>query len=77
MPVPIQAGLWGLLAASALLIGAVTALTLRVPRRIVALVMAFGAGALVSALAFDLAEEAFRVGGTLVFGVGIAAGAVV
>lgn len=77
MPEPIQAGLWGLVAASALLIGAVAALTLRVPRRIVALVMAFGAGALVSALAFDLAEEAFRVGGTLVFGVGLAAGAVV
>ena len=77
MPVPIQAGLWGLVAASALLIGAVAALTLHVPRRIVALVMAFGAGALVSALAFDLAEEAFRVGGTLVFGFGLAAGAVV
>ena len=76
MPVPIQAGLWGLVAASALLIGAVAALTLHVPRRIVALVMAFGAGALVSALAFDLAEEAFRVGGTLLFGVGLAAGAV-
>ena len=76
MPEPIQAGLWGLLAASALLLGAVAALTLRVPRRIVALVMAFGAGALVSALAFDLAEEAFRVGGTLIFGLGLAAGAV-
>jgi ZIP family zinc transporter len=77
MPEPIQAGLWGLLAASALLMGAVAALTLRVPRRTVALVMAFGAGALVSALAFDLADEAFRVGGTFVFGVGLAAGAVV
>ena len=77
MPEPVQAGLWGLVAASALLIGAVAALTLHVPRRIVALVMAFGAGALVSALAFDLAEEAFRVGGTLVFGLGLAAGAVV
>jgi ZIP family zinc transporter len=77
MPDPIQAGLWGLLAASALVIGAVAALTLRVPRRNVALVMAFGAGALVSALAFDLADEAFRVGGTLIFGVGLAAGAVV
>ena len=77
MPEPIQAGLWGLLAASTLLIGAVAAMTLRVPRRSVALVMAFGAGALVSALAFDLADEAFRAGGTLIFGVGLAAGAVV
>ena len=47
---PIQAGPWGLVAASVLLIGAVAALTLQVPRRVVALVMAFGAGALVSAL---------------------------
>ena len=77
MPEPIQAGLWGALAASALMLGAVAALALPVPRRIVALVMAFGAGALVSALSFDLAEEAFRVGGTLVFGVGMAAGAIV
>jgi len=77
MPEPIQAGMWGALAASALMLGAVAALTLPVPRRIVALVMAFGAGALVSALSFDLSEEAFRVGGTLVFGVGMAVGAVV
>ena len=76
MPDPIQAGLWGVLAASALMLGAIAALTLSVSRRVVALVMAFGAGALVSALAFDLSEEAFRVGGTLIFGLGIAAGAV-
>jgi ZIP family zinc transporter len=76
MPEPIQAGLWGALAASALVLGAIAAVTLPVPRRIVALVMAFGAGALVSALAFDLADEAFRAGGTLAFAVGLAAGAV-
>jgi ZIP family zinc transporter len=75
MPEPIQAGLWGALAASALVIGAVAGLTLGIPRRVVALVMAFGSGALVSALAFDLSEEAFRVGGTLVFAIGLAAGA--
>ncbi len=76
MPDPIEAGLWGAAAASALLLGAIIALTLRVPRGTVAIVMAFGAGALVSALAFDLSDEAFRVGGTLVFGLGIAVGAV-
>ena len=75
MPDPLEAGLWGMLAASALVLGAIAALTLPVSRRFVALVMAFGAGALVSALAFDLADEAFRVGGTLIFGLGIAAGA--
>ena len=75
MPEPIQAGLWGALAASALVLGAVAGLTLGIPRRIVALVFAFGGGALVSALAFDLADEAFRAGGTLVFALGLAAGA--
>jgi ZIP family zinc transporter len=76
MPDPVQAGLWGALAGSALVLGAIVALTLPISRRRVALVMAFGAGALVSALAFDLSEEAFRAGGTVVFGLGMAGGAV-
>ena len=76
MPEPVVAGLWGLGAASALVIGAAAGVWLRVPRRAVALVMAFGAGALVSALAFDLAEEAFNRGGTLATAAGLAAGAV-
>jgi ZIP family zinc transporter len=76
MPEPIQAGLWGLLAASSLVIGAVAGVLLDVPRRWVALVMGFGAGALISALAFDLAEEALTAGGTLVTAAGLAAGAI-
>ncbi len=75
MPVPVQAGFWGLVAALALVLGAVIALLAPVPRRIVALVLSFGAGALVSALAFDLSDDAFRVGGTFVFGAGLAVGA--
>lgn len=75
MPEPVEAGLWGALAGSALVLGAAVTLTRPLPRRMVALIMAFGAGALVCALAFDLAEEAFDVGGTLVFAVGLAAGA--
>jgi ZIP family zinc transporter len=75
MPEPLQAGLWGLIAAAALPLGAIIALLLPVPRKAVALVLAFGAGALVSALAFDLSDEAFRMGGTLVFGAGLAIGA--
>jgi ZIP family zinc transporter len=71
----LEAGLWGLVAASALVIGALAQIGLRISRRSTALIMAFGAGALVSALAFDLTEEAFRRGGTGVFGAGLAAGA--
>jgi ZIP family zinc transporter len=49
---------WGLLAASSLLLGAAVALRFRVGLRTIGLIMAFGAGVLISALAFDLIEEA-------------------
>jgi len=49
---------WGLLAASSLVIGALIALRFRVGLRTIGLVMAFGAGALISAVAFDLVDEA-------------------
>ncbi|HET6746033.1 MAG TPA: ZIP family zinc transporter [Candidatus Limnocylindria bacterium] len=71
----LEAGLWALAAASTLVVGAVIGLAAKVPRRIVGLVMAFGVGALISALAFDLTEEAFRIGGTLPVAAGLGAGA--
>jgi zinc transporter, ZIP family len=49
---------WGLLAASSLVIGAVAALLVRIEVRVIGLIMGFGAGVLISALAFDLVEEA-------------------
>ena len=49
---------WGLLAASSLVIGAVIALLVRIPLRVIGLIMGFGAGVLISAVAFDLVEEA-------------------
>lgn len=73
----LEAGLWGLGAASALMVGALIGLYAKVPRRLVALAMAFGAGALISALAFDLTEDAFAAGGTLPVAAGLAAGALV
>ena len=54
MPLWLQAGLWGLLAGSALLVGAAIGFYLRVPTRLVAGVMAFGSGVLISALSFEL-----------------------
>jgi zinc transporter, ZIP family len=72
----IEAGLWGLAAAASLVVGAVVGLALPVPRRLVALVLGFGAGALVSALAFDLTDEAFLRGGHPAVALGLAAGAV-
>jgi ZIP family zinc transporter len=58
MPVWLVAGLWGLLAGSALLLGAATGYFTRLPQRVIAGVMAFGGGVLISALAFDLMDEA-------------------
>jgi zinc transporter, ZIP family len=49
---------WGLLAASSLVIGAIAALLLPIDRRVIGLIMGFGAGVLISALSFDLVEEA-------------------
>jgi ZIP family zinc transporter len=49
---------WGLLGASSLLLGAVVALRFRISLRAIGLVMAFGGGVLISAVAFDLVQEA-------------------
>jgi ZIP family zinc transporter len=63
MPTWLQAGLWGLLAGSALVIGAAIGYFVSLPRRIIAGVMAFGGGVLISALSFDLMDAAYRQGG--------------
>lgn len=76
MPVWVEAGLWGLLAGGALVVGALIAWLVKVPQRVVASVMAFGAGVLISALAFDLVDEAERSGGLLPTVAGFMAGAV-
>ena len=49
---------WGVLAASSLVIGALVALRFSIGLRAIGLVMAFGAGVLISAVSFDLIEEA-------------------
>ncbi|MEO9326067.1 ZIP family zinc transporter [Nocardioides sp. C4-1] len=63
MPLWLQAGAWALLGGGALLAGALVAWFVTVPQRVVATVMAFGAGVLISALAFDLVDEAEQTGG--------------
>lgn len=63
MAIWLQAGLWGLLAGGALVVGALIAWFVKVPRSVIATVMAFGAGVLISALAFDLVAEAESTGG--------------
>ena len=77
MPIWLQAGLWGLLAGSALLIGAAVGYLAKVPQRVIAGIMAFGGGVLISALSFDLMDEAFHRGGFDSTAAGFVGGAVV
>ena len=55
-----EAFAWGTLAACSLVIGAVLALVFRISLRMIGLIMAFGGGVLISAVSFDLVEEASR-----------------
>jgi ZIP family zinc transporter len=78
---PLTAGLTaassGALAGSLLLAGAVIAWGVRVPPAVVAAVMAFGAGVLISALAYELVAEAHEAGGLWPTVIGFATGALV
>lgn len=73
----LEAGLWAALGQSALLAGAL--LVARFPKltepRWVGLVMAFGAGALISAVTTDLVAEAYGEAGRAPTGVGLLVGA--
>ena len=68
----LEAGLWAALGQSALLVGAL--LVARFPKltepRWLGLVMAFGAGALISAVTTDLVAEAYGEAGRAPAGVG-------
>lgn len=70
----LEAGFWGFVGGAALLIGAVIGLRFRTGQRTIGLVMAFGSGVLISALAFELTAESFDRGGTLPVAAGLAAG---
>jgi zinc transporter, ZIP family len=71
----LEAGAWGLIGASSLLIGAVLGLLLPIPTRAVGLILGFGAGTLISAVAFELTDEAYKLGGADTVTLGLALGA--
>jgi ZIP family zinc transporter len=75
MPGWATAGAWGLFGGAALVLGAAVAWFVRVPPRVIASVMAFGSGVLISALAFDLTEGAAETGGFVPTVAGFLAGA--
>jgi zinc transporter, ZIP family len=67
---------WGALAASSLVLGAWLALRREWPPRLVGYVLAFGAGALISAISFELALEGAQIGGLDTTAIGLGIGAV-
>ena len=73
-----EAAFWGALSASSLLIGAAIALRRELSPRFVGLLMGFGVGALISAVAFELVEKAIDTGeGTGAPAIGLAVGALI
>jgi zinc transporter, ZIP family len=71
----LEAAFWGFVGGAALLLGAVIGLRAHASQRVIGLIMAFGSGVLISALAFELTDEAFRRGGADVVALGLAGGA--
>jgi ZIP family zinc transporter len=71
-----EALFWGLVAASSLFIGAMLGLVRRWPDAALGLVLAFGAGALISAISFDLSQQGVRIRGGRAVAFGLAAGAI-
>src|SRR5829696_4598694 len=70
-----EAFAWGLIASSSLLLGSLLALRRPIGERPLGLIMAFGAGVLISAVAYELVEDAFSTsGGSGAVGLGLLAG---
>jgi len=66
---------WGALAASSLVDGALLGIARAWPARLVGAVLAFGAGALIAAVSFELAEDGVELAGARPVAVGLAVGA--
>ncbi|HZG91823.1 MAG TPA: ZIP family zinc transporter [Pseudonocardia sp.] len=71
----LTAVLFGVAASSALLIGAAVGTRWNPPKKVTGVLLAFASGALISALAFELFEEAYALGGAVRSGLGLLAGA--
>ncbi|WP_336644772.1 ZIP family metal transporter [Microbacterium sp. USHLN186] len=70
-----QAVLWGAVAASPLLVGALLSLVRRWPDRLLGIILGFGAGALMASIAFELWEQGVELAGNLPLIAGVGAGA--
>jgi len=68
---------FGVIASSALVLGALLGGRIQMPKRVLAAFLAFAAGALMTALAFELFEDSYEHGGLWRSVLGLAVGAVV
>jgi ZIP family zinc transporter len=68
------AAFWGFVGGVSLLLGAVLGLTVGAGQKVIAAIMAVGAGVLISSVAFELMDEAFRRGGFDAAAIGLALG---
>jgi ZIP family zinc transporter len=72
----LSAAWWAGIASSFLLLGAWIGVLRNATTRTTGLVMAFGAGALIASVSFELTEDAFQRGGGIPLAIGLALGAV-
>lgn len=77
VPLWMQAFFWGGLAGFALVIGALAGYFLQISQRIIASIMAFGSGVLISALSFELMDSAYNKGGFDSTALGFLSGALI
>lgn len=68
---------FGVVASSALVIGALVGVRFNLPKRLLAILLSFAAGSLITALAFELFEDAYERGGIWRAALGLLAGALV
>jgi len=69
--------IFGVIASSALVLGAIAGGHIQIPKRVLAAMLAFAAGALITALSFELFEDAYERGGIWRAALGLTAGAIV
>ena len=69
--------LFGVVASTPLIIGSLIGVRFKLPKRILAIMLSFAAGSLITALAFELFQDAYERGGIMLAAVGLFTGALV
>jgi len=72
-----EAAFWGFVGASSLIVAAEVSFAFNLSRKVIGLIMAFGVGALISSVSFELIAPAMEAADTWKVGVGLALGSAV